>query len=359
MKNKMQHNTWTHFAIGVSLVFVVPGIALSEADVREPNSLFAAHDILSVRIEAPMTTLMKERPEDDYLDGTFSYVDTGGREHKLDLKIQTRGRYRRQTSTCRFAPIRLNFRKKQVEGTEFAGQDKLKLVTHCETRRDRYEQLLLREFLAYRFLNALTDKSFGARLMHITYVDTDDDNESITKYGFVIEDEDNLAERLGLVQFESRGIDAEDLDAGQSNLVSVFEYLIGNTDFSLILGPKDDECCHNAVLFSDNHTAPYTPVPYDFDFSGLVDAPYAEPNPRFKLRSVKNRLYRGRCMNNGLLDDTFAYFLEKEGEIRALVANQEGLDERNRRDVERYLDDFFEEITDPKARQRNFIDDCV
>lgn len=215
----------------------------------------------------------------------------------------------------------------------------------------------MREYLAYRILQTLTDKSFGARMMQITYVNSEKNGEELTKYGFVIEDEDDIGERLGLTASKLNGIKAHELDPKQANLISVYEYLIGNTDFSLILGPADSSCCHNAVLFS-NGGAPFTPIPYDFDFSGLVDAPYAEPNPRFKLRSVKSRLYRGRCMNNEMLDQTFAYYLEKQPEIRGLVDDLEMLDDRNRKEVTRFLDAFFEDISNPKVKDRKFVTKC-
>ncbi len=357
MKNNINHSVLTALAVALFLVLSQLVVAQTAADEVELRPLFQSHDILNVRIEAPMTTLMKKRPDEEYLDGTFSFTDSAGMEYKLDLKLQTRGRYRRNKSTCTFSPIRLNFRKKQVAGTEFAGQDKLKLVTHCKPSKN-FEQLLLREYLTYRTLQTLTNKSFGARLMQITYVNTEKDGDSITKYGFVIEDEDDIGERLGLTAYKQRKITSVELDVRQANLVSVYEYLIGNTDYSLILGPLDSSCCHNAVLFS-NGAAPYTPIPYDFDFSGFVDAPYATPNPRFKLRSVKNRLYRGRCMNNELLDDTFAYYLEKEPEIRMLVAELEGLNKGNRKEVDKYLDGFFKDIVDPKKKERNFIKKCL
>jgi len=356
MKKIMQHSTWTTFAVALFLTFSQATVAQTAADDVEIRPLFQSHDTLIVRIEAPLTTLMREQPDEEYLDATFSYSDAAGQEHKLDLKLQTRGRFRRNKSTCIFSPLRLNFRKQQVTGTEFAGQDKLKLVTHCQ-RSKNYEQLLLREYLAYRFLQVLTDKSFGARLMHITYVDTEKGGKSITKYGFVIEDEDDIGDRIGLAPSKLRRIKASELDGKQANLVSVYEYLIGNTDFSLILGPEGSDCCHNAVLFS-NGSAPHTPIPYDFDFSGLVDAPYAAANPRFKLRTVKNRLYRGRCINNEYLDGTFAYFLEKEPEFRRLLAELEGLNKGNRKEIDKFLNGFYKDITNPKLKQRNFITKC-
>lgn len=325
-------------------------------DTDQP--VFSTHDILTARIEAPLSTLVKERPQEEYLDGMFYYIDADGQEQALDLKIRTRGKYRLQKKTCNFPPIRLNFKKGQVKETEFAEQDKLKLVSHCQTRRKNFEQLVLREYLAYRIYQVLTDKSFGARLMRISYVDTEDDEEPLVRYGFVIEDNDNIGDRLGLSRAMVHSIKPRELDARQANLVAVYMYLIGNTDFSLILGPSGDECCHNAILYSAG-SAPYTPIPYDFDFSGIVDAPYADPNPRFKLRSVKSRLYRGRCMNNELLDETFAYFIEKESEIRGLVNGLEGLDKRNRNEVIKFMNGFFEDIQNPKVIQRKFINKCI
>ena len=357
MKNTNQHSTLTVPAATLFLALGNAVAAQTVTDDAESQPLFLSHDILDVRIEAPLTTLMKEQPEDEYLDGMFSYTDSAGQEHTLDVKLQTRGRYRRKKTTCNFSPLRLNFRKKQVQGTEFAGQDKLKLVTHCQTRKKSFEQLVLREYLAYRILQSLTDKSFGARLLRITYVDNEKNGDSITKYGFVIEDEDDIGRRTGMVAAKVNGIKVEELDLQQANLVSVFEYLIANTDFSLILGPADTSCCHNAILLSKDGP-PYTPIPYDFDFSGIVDAPYAEPNPRFSIRSVRTRLYRGRCVNNDLLDGTFAYFLEKEAEIRNLVAELEGLDDRNRKEVDKFLNRFFEDIRNPKAKERKFITRC-
>ena len=80
---------------------------------------------------------------------------------------------------------------------------------------------------------------------------------------------------------------------------------------------------------------------------------------RFKLRSVKSRLYRGRCMNNELLDETFAYFLEKEPAIRALINGQEGLEERDRNEVVRFINGFYEDIQNPKSIERKFINHCI
>ena len=340
----------TAFVVCVFLLISLPAAAQDADD----KPLFASHDVLSVRIEAPLTTLMKERPEEEYLDGTFAVTAEDGSQQVFDLKLRTRGKFRRQKSTCNFAPVRLNFRKKQVEGSVLAGQDKLKLVTHCQTKRSRYEQLVLREYLTYRILEVLTDKSFGARLMRIEWVDTEKE-DPFTRWGFVIEDEDDIGERLGMTRLESSGLNYGDLDPAQTNLIMMYEYLIGNTDFSLIRGPEEGDCCHNATPFSAG--GPAFSIPYDFDHAGFVNAPYAEPNPSFRIRSVRTRVYRGRCSNNDKLDGTIDYFLSKRDVIMAIVDDVE-LEDRHRKEVVGYLDDFFEEISDPEQIERRFVRGC-
>ena len=317
----------------------------------EPAPLFASHDVLAVTIEAPLTTLMRERPEEEYLDGKFS-VD--GRS--FDLKLQTRGNFRRQRGNCPFAPIRLNFQKGQLDDSVLAGQDKLKLVTHCNTRRSNYEQLVLREYLTYRILQTLTDKHFGARLMRITYVDTEKD-DTYERWGFVIEDEDDIGARLELEKLEAESLRYRDLDTAQTNLIAIYQFLIGNTDFSFVRGPEGSDCCHNSVPFSDGTIA--YPIPYDFDHAGLIDAPYAKPAPQFNIRSVTTRVYRGRCSQNEALPETLAIFLEKRGDIEAAVAEVEGLDKGNRREVENYLGQFFDVISDPKQIERQLTGKCT
>jgi hypothetical protein len=322
------------------------------------SPLFASHAPLEVTIEAPLTTLMDERPEDKYLEGTFSYVGDDGTEHMFDLKLRTRGKFRRQARVCNFAPIRLNFRKKQLADTMFAGQDKLKLVTHCQQNKPIYEQFVLREYLAYRIFQVMTDKSFSARLLHINYIDTER-GKSRTKYGFVIEDDDDVAKRNGMKSMNIGDVTYDDLDPQQQNLVYVFQYMIGNTDFSLINGPEFSNCCHNSRLLSANGSPPFTPLPYDFDFSGLVKATYAKPNKRFRLASVRSRLYRGNCGNNDLLPDTFRYFIEKKDAVYAIVDELDMFTANTRRSVIRYLDSFYDDITRPEAKAEEFTDKCT
>lgn len=325
--------------------------------IIDASPLFSSHSVLSIRIEAPLSQLMRERPDEDYLDGKLSYTDAAGAAHTFDLKLRTRGEYRRQKKTCSFAPIRLNFRKNQVAGTVFAGQDKLKLITHCKTGSERYEQLVLKEYLAYRCLQILTDNSFNTRLLRVTYVDINNAGESITHFGFVIEDKGNFGDRMRLSPAKVPKIAYADLDRRQANLVAVFQYMIGNTDYSLIRGALNDDCCHNIELFT-NDDGLYTPIPYDFDFSGMVNAPYAKPNPKLRIDSVRVHHYRGRCSDNELLDGTTAFIRQHDAEMRALVEGLDGLEEKHQRNVIKYLNVFFTRISTPQKVERYLAKKC-
>jgi hypothetical protein len=319
--------------------------------------LFANHAPLEVTIEAPLTTLMEERPEKEYLEGTFSYTKDDGTQQTFDLKLRTRGNFRRSDETCDFAPVRLNFRKKQLKDTEFDGQDKLKLVTHCQQNKMSFEQLVLREYLAYRILQVMTDKSFGVRLFHINWLDTER-GKSKLKYGFVLEDDDDVADRFGMKSLKLGDVTHEELDPRQENLVNMFQYMIGNTDYSLVNGPADDDCCHNSMLLSATDGPPYTPLPYDFDFAGLVNAPYAAANPAFKLPNVRVRLYRGQCSNNELLPDTIQHFLDKKDAVYAIIDELDMFSSKARRGTTSYVNSFYRDIMNPKLIQQRIINYC-
>jgi hypothetical protein len=260
--------------------------------------------------------------------------------------------------TCDYPPLLLNLKKNQVDGTLFDKQNKLKLVIHCDAP-ERYEQTVLREYLAYRILNAVTNMSFRVRLLRVTYVNNETKRgDGQVRYAFLIEHKNRLAERFDLKDLEIARTSVNSIKADQLNLTSVFAYLIGNTDFSPIAGPPDDECCHNYVLFG-NDVDPIIAVPYDFDQSGLVDAPYAVPDSRFRIRNVKQRVYRGRCVNNEYVAASLQTFNDSREAIYALVAEQEGLESRVRKSLIRYIDAFYELIRDPRDVERKIIDKCI
>ncbi|MBT8092132.1 MAG: hypothetical protein KJN77_03780 [Gammaproteobacteria bacterium] len=323
----------------------------------EPDPFFQSDEIMDVRIVAPLKTIMLERDSGEEFAGKLHYSGEAGESRDMDIGIRARGRYRMQKDICRFAPLRLNFKKSQTKDSPFHKQDKVKLVTHCNDRSTRYQNSVLREYLAYRILNEITDISFRVRLLRITYVDTDGRHPDRTEFGFIVEHKDRLAKRLDLQPMDIVVTKPSELQPRHMNRVSLFHYLIGNTDSSPVKGSKD-VCCHNHVLIGEEGDLLYS-VPYDFDMAGLVNAPHAGPNPRFKLRSVKQRLYRGRCANNQHLEETIARYMEKRDAIFALVRAQAELSEREQKSILKYVSGFYDTIESPKRVGRSLIKKCI
>jgi hypothetical protein len=355
MSNLMQR------AIIVLLATTATATATAADDLIMDSGLplFADSDVLSITIEGPISTLIRERNDEEYNDGLLRYTADDGTEHELDLRFRARGNFRRRRETCLFPPVRLNLKKKQVEGTVFEGQNILKLVTHCRPGSDRYEQYPIREELAYKILNMHTPYSFRSRLLRVTWVDTEDDNKADERYGFVLEHKNELEDRTNMKEPGLERASYDDLNAHQAAVTALFEYLIGNTDFSMIAGPAGEACCHNGLLLREVEDSDIFFVPYDFDMGGIVDAPYAEPNPRFGLRSVTERLYRGHCRFNPDMEAARAVYLENQPAVMKLIEEQPGLDNRNRKRVQRFLENFYDVIGNDKKFEREILDRCI
>ena len=324
----------------------------------DPDSLFQGHQVIDITITAPLPSLLKRRPNEEYLPGTLAFSDADGNLVMLEMGIRTRGNFRRQKRVCPFPPLRINLDKTQTKGTLFDKQNKLKLVAHCRDNSESYEQGVIREYLTYRVLNALIDISYRARLVRVTYVDSENKHKERVRYAFFIEHKGRVSKRIGMPEIVTPGIKTAQLEGAYSDLTSLFQYFIGNTDFSPIAGAKGEDCCHNTTLFG-NEGEPIFAIPYDFDMSGFVNAPYADPNPRFKIKRVTQRLYRGRCAHIGNLEDSVREFQEKRDEIIAMIANLPELSDKSRKKLLKFTEEFYKVIDDPKRLERQITKKCV
>jgi hypothetical protein len=310
--------------------------------------LFASHQVLDFTLVTDIDALMADRSQDseerpgEILLGAGSFTT-------LPVQVRTRGNFRLRRSTCSMPPIRLNFSKKQVTGTVFEGQDKIKVVTHCR-EGDAYERNLFEEYVAYRTYNLITDFSFRVRLVRITYSDTSGRNSPETRYAFLIEDEDALAERFYGQMLDVPSIRPDQYTQEPMLLMSLFEYMLGNTDWSMIQ-------FHNVKLLRTAGGA-HVPIPYDFDWAGLVSARYAEPNPTLGIRSVRQRLYRGFCVEGLDYQAAFQRFVEQKEAIYAMIRELDEMPESARREALEYYDSFYETIEDPDVANRNIIRAC-
>ena len=258
---------------------------------------------------------------------------------------------------CKYPPIKIRMNKEDVKGTMFRGQNELKLVTHCD-KGERWEQYYVKEYLAYRFFNEITEKSYRAKPLLITYVDSSNNSTDEPRFAFLIEDINDVAKRNELSRVGLGRIKRSQLDNVHASQVALFEYMISNVDFELLSGPEEDKCCHNARLIGDESGQNVVSVPYDFDSSGFVDAHYAVPNDFLGIRSVTQRLYRGYCTHNDTLEQARQLYLAKEADLMGLISSESRLTERTAKTANKFIGQFFETLKDEKAYQKNIIGKC-
>lgn len=331
-------------------------LALVSCLIAPPASadLFAEGTPLELKLSAPLGAAFRARENPEYQPGTLSYRDASGAEVSVPLRVRVRGKSR--AAVCSFPPLLLNFRTSDLAGTLFEGEDRLKLVTHCDTRQS-YDDYVRLEYLAYRVLNLLTPSSLRARLVTVSYTDSARGRDLATRPGVLLEDEGRFAERQGWTVFEGPAVERAKYDAEALALLDVYQYLIGNTDWSALAGPRGEECCHNVVPYT-RADGTFVPVPYDFDASGIVDPPHALPDERLRIRDVRQRLYRGRCRTPAELAPTFARFEEQRAAIVALFGEEQGLDPAVAARARGYVEEFFATLGDEQRRQKAFFAVC-
>lgn len=284
--------------------------------------------------------------------GTFLYSGPDTAHGPMPVQVKTRGIWR--LKNCQFPPIRLNFTSEAVKHTPLSGLDQPKLVSPCRDD-DTYEQYVLQEFQLYRIYRLLTPASHAVRLLKLTYADSGKDKEKplATRYAFLQEPPGELASRMSAHQTKIKGAGPQDLEPFQSALVGLFEYMIGNTDFAF-------GALHNVELIQMAN-GDYLPVVYDFDFSGAVNTRYATVDPQLRIRTVRDRLYRGYCVPNEEYPKAIAVFNAKKDSIYALYKDSLGtlLRPAIREETLKYFDEFYNTINNPKSVKSDIIDACI
>ena len=323
-------------------------------DMRKANTraLFADEAPIEFTLIANYGALARDRDtlSTKRFDGTLVFTDSSGAERRLPVSLRTRGHFRLMSRNCRFVPIRIDFPDSGRKGTPFAGQTGLKLGTHCQNGDRRYDAYTRREYLAYRLFNVITPMSFRARMATGTYVDSASGKPVATHTAMFIENEDDLATRMGGKVRDMRGALFDDLQSDQLLRVVLFQYLIGNTDFSFA-------ALHNTRVVQTRDGTVY-PVAYDFDFSGLVAAHYATPDPRMGILKVTDRRFRGPCRPLDAYLAAVEPFVSKKAAMLAEVDRVPGITKYDRSWANEFLGEFFRRVEKPQEVKRHIVDMC-
>ena len=336
------------------LMFLCGAIGAVSASAAPATPLFASDEPIRITLQGPIG-LVSRNAAPGPQEATLSVQSVA--PDRLRVHLSPRGITRLKREVCQFAPLRVDFAAPPPPSSIFSGQSRLKLVTHCRHSED-FQQKLLLEYSAYRLFNALTPLSYRVRLAHIDYVEADG-RPLVSRLGFFIEDIRDVGSRNGLASF--RGPDrilTSSLSAADAARVEIFEYMISNYDWSLRSGPVGYPCCHNAFLLGPNAAGAVVPVPYDFDFSGLVAAPYATVPDIVPIRSVRQRRYRGFCAHDAAALQAATEFRCKRAALLAVLDTIPEMTRATRASAADYLGKFFDDIADDRSVERKLLSTC-
>jgi len=348
--------TVTRGLTGGPVCFVLLCATLAVGFVRQGHAqgawpdFFADHSELEFIILADLSVLFADRDLDSpERPAEVGYWGPGNTPVWLPVEVKTRGVFRLMEDACDIPPLRLDFRARHLRGTVFDGQNTLKLVTHCQ-HNPEYEQYVVLEYLAYRLYELLTPKSMRARLAKVTYVDASESMERITGYAFLTEDIDDVAIRNNMREVDLTGFHPLLADEFEMGVHDVFQFLIGNTDWSTFLNQN--------VKFLQDAEGNTSVVPFDFDWAGVVSPPYVYPAPDIPIENVRERYYMGVCRDNDHLTPVFEHFLAEKDEIYDLYRSEAALSEEHRERVLAYFDEFYEIITDEELAKERIRTAC-
>ena len=329
------------------------GIAAAQDSTKQvaASAFFESQNPIEVTLTTNINGIRSDKTQNPpWRLATITYKGAEGNLVTVPLRARTRGIWRLRM--CEFPPLRLNFSEATSKGTVFHLLDKPKLVSYCHNM-DSHEQYILQEYQLYRIYQVLTPVSHKARLLRVVYADSADRKVRATRYAFITEEPGALATRLGGTLIEQHGARPGDLDSFQDALFGVFQYFIGNTDFS-------EAGLHNVELLLTTDGV-VKPIAYDFDFAGAVNARYAVADATLGIPNVRQRLFRGYCLDPESYAKAIAVFQEKKSQIYALYSDSIGMlmDRGTARETLRYFDDFYRTVDDKRAVKRSLVAACI
>jgi hypothetical protein len=306
------------------------------------NDLFYINEPLHLTLTFDVKDFQRTRKDEKYKKAKMTCVVSDSFQVTHEVRVKARGIYRRDN--CQMPPFWLNIRYAGIETEQLANVVKMKVVTRCKSS-SVYDEYVLREFLTYKIYNLLSPYSFNTRLVRLTFVDTGRKGKVSENWGFICEPEEMMAERNNAMPIRSDRLSVRTVNQEIMDHVAFFCYMIGQGDYS-VTGR------HNLKVLTLKDYGPtgFIPVPYDFDYSGLVNTSYAIPDYDLGIDNVRDRYYLGACRSEEEYEKTIQWLASFHDEINELILSFKYLDEDEKVDMVEYIDSYYRE-----TEQKNFI----
>jgi hypothetical protein len=340
----MKRKIFLQIAIVIFLLLIFPRrYDCLQAQISVPDSslksfrLFEDDNLFEISLRFDLSTYFKTKPKDAYLAANITFHISKTDSVSQDVKLRTRGVFR--NSFCMFAPIELNFKKANFGYSDLNKISKLKLVPQCSSGKDK-EDYVLREYLAYKMFNVLTDTSFRVRLVKVNYIDTQKKRKPVVQYGFFLEPVEMLTARINCIQLKSRTLNQKSIVPKIMDRLAIFNFMIGNYDWSV---PGQ----HNILIIKSLNLDPYglaIAIPHDFDWTGVVNATYAIPAENVGTENVRERRFDGVCRSKEVYRKDLDIFAEKKEDFYRVINEFPYVNKQVKKDITGYLDGFFNKL---------------
>lgn len=332
---------------GVFVVLLFCSIALPSQEL----SLFQdihQDSALHLYLRQDWKNIEKHKEDKVYQSADIRLVTAASDTIAIPAKVRTRGNMRLEI--CSLPPLKLKFDKADLQQHGLSALNEMDLVEPCHDD-PRYDQLLLKEYLAYKLWELVSPYYFRTQLVQIHYINPDGTEAHDPSYAFLVENMEELVARLGGRRNKTAVISNSAVDKAPMLKVALFEFMIGNTDWFI-------QNRHNLEFVGIPGHSLLVTIPYDFDYSGLVGASYAAHHESLGLTSVASRYYQGWCFPGAEVEKALEVFHQQKDNILRLPYHIQGLSEKSAGQARDYLAGFFDIIENPNKLNNQILKHC-
>ncbi len=304
--------------------------------------LYSMEETPVIKIDTDVKKLIRGKHKEEYQPSVITFRLPNGDIEEWPSKLRSRGNIRKEV--CYFPPLKLNFKEKQLEENGFDSLDILKLVVQCNKNKKTCKYTR-KERLAYHLYEQIDTLHFQTRTIEIELYNNGVLYDELI--GFLVETEKHYASRTNCKVAETGTIRSSALLRNHFLKMGFFQYMIGNPDYAI---PNK----HNVEILQTPDKK-FVAVPYDFDYSGLVDTDYSIPHESLPIKSVKDRIFMHKNVSKNEAMATAEYFSSMKDEFYSVIDHADYLIEEDRKDVKSFLNNFFKLLESDKRIEKEFV----
>ncbi len=296
-----------------------------------------------LKLDTNLGRLVNKKMKEEEQPGVISFIGPDDSELSLPMQIRARGNIRKQV--CYYPPIRINLKKTDLANAGFKKFDKLKFVLQCRDNKTG-EAYLEKEFLIYELYASIDSHHVRTKMVELQFWEGEDLKKTLD--GFLVEEEEHFAKRLNGTVLEKGNIMSASLQRDHYLKMVFFQHMIANTDWTI---PNK----HNVEIVKLPQYPRVLAIPYDFDYAGLVGASYAIPHTSLPIANIKQRYFMGFQVTEQEAKATCDYFLSIKDQFLSIVDNASYLDDRDRDDAKKFIEDFYKNFESDKKIVKTYV----